>query len=74
MKIPRELADLFQKIIDENKELGYRTISQYALHVLQDHAKIILDKKIETMQKEEIILEKGKYTKEDIKKIFDKMK
>lgn len=36
MKIPRELADFFQKYIDNNPELGFNKISQLALHILQD--------------------------------------
>jgi len=42
MKIPKELADLFEEFITKNRNLGYRTISQYILHVLQDHAKDIV--------------------------------
>ena len=42
MKIPRELADLFQEYIENHPQLGYRTISQYILHILQDEAKKII--------------------------------
>jgi len=43
MKIPRELADLFEKYIEKNKELGYRTISQYVMEILRKEAKKIID-------------------------------
>jgi len=42
MKIPQDLANFFQKYIDTHKELGYKFVSQYVLHFLQDHAKEIL--------------------------------
>ena len=43
MKIPRELADLFGKYIEKNKQLGYRTVSQYIMEVLRKEAKRIID-------------------------------
>ena len=44
MKIPRELADLFQRYINEHEELGFRKISQFVLHILREEAKKLIDK------------------------------
>ena len=75
MKIPQELADFFQKYIDNHKELGYKFVSQYVLHVLQDHAKILLN--INTISKEKkeetLTLKSGTYTKEELLKILKNM-
>lgn len=38
MKIPAELKDLFQEYIDKNPGLGFRKVSQFALHILQEKA------------------------------------
>jgi len=43
IKIPRELADLFQQYIDKHKELGYTTVSQYIIELLRTDAKRIID-------------------------------
>ncbi len=43
IKIPRELAELFQQYIDKHKELGYTTVSQFILEVLRNEAKRIID-------------------------------
>ena len=43
LKVPRELADLFEKYIEKHKELGYRTVSQYILEVLRKEAKQLID-------------------------------
>lgn len=38
MKIPAELKKLFQEYIDKNPDLGFRKVSQFALHILQEKA------------------------------------
>ena len=38
MKIPAELKKLFQDYIDKNPDLGFRKVSQFALHILQEKA------------------------------------
>ncbi|MHA1232414.1 MAG: hypothetical protein ACTSPQ_17420 [Candidatus Helarchaeota archaeon] len=38
MKIPRELKEFFQQYIDKNPDLGFKTVSQFALHILQQKA------------------------------------
>ena len=42
MKIPRELADFFERYIKKNPQLGYRKISQIILHILQNKAKDLM--------------------------------
>lgn len=75
MKIPQELADFFQKHIDEHKELGYKFVSQYVLHVLQDHARDLLNLNLPKTRKENIVtLKSGTYTKEEIQKLLENMK
>jgi len=75
MKLPQELAGFFQKYIDEHKELGYKFISQYVLHVLQDHAKELLNLSGAPKERERVItLRTGTYTKEEIKKILENMR
>jgi len=73
MKIPRELADLFEKFIFKNPELGFRKISQYILYVLQDHAQKLLSDNLEVKKKEEkgITVKSGIYTKEELKKLLE---
>jgi len=74
MKIPRKLADTFQKFIDNNPELGYRKVSQYIQHILQDKAGEII-KKNYTIGKSEskiIKLESGNYTKEELEEMLKK--
>jgi len=44
MKIPRELADLFQRYINEHEELGFRKVSEFVLHILREEAKKLIDK------------------------------
>ncbi|MFW9971076.1 MAG: hypothetical protein ACFFDF_12855 [Candidatus Odinarchaeota archaeon] len=38
MKIPKTLKTLFQEYIDKNPDLGFTTVSQFALFVLQQKA------------------------------------
>ena len=38
MKMPAELKKLFQEYIDKNSDLGFRKVSQFALHILQEKA------------------------------------
>ena len=38
MKIPAELKELFQNYIDKNPDLGFKKVSQFALHILQEKA------------------------------------
>jgi hypothetical protein len=38
MKIPKNLKDLFQEYIDKNPDLGFTTVSQFLLFVLQQKA------------------------------------
>ena len=38
MKMPAELKKLFQEYIDKNPDLGFRKVSQFALHILQEKA------------------------------------
>ena len=42
MKIPGDLRELFDKYIKKYKTLGYRNVSQYLLHIIQEEAKRIL--------------------------------
>lgn len=76
MKIPQDLANFFQKYIDTHKELGYKFVSQYVLHILQDHAKelLTLEDKIKKEKKEGITLKTGTYTKEELLKLFEEQK
>jgi hypothetical protein len=68
LKIPQDLADFFQKYINDHPELGYTFVSQYLLHVLREKAEEIMlsqkDKKIK--------LEEGTYSKKDLKKLLEK--
>jgi len=50
MKIPRELKDFFQDYIKSNPGLGFNTVSQFTLHILQDKA-IELKKEINSKSK-----------------------
>ena len=43
IKIPEELRDLFRKYIEKHKELGFKTVSQYILHLLRTEAKRLID-------------------------------
>ncbi|MHA1283285.1 MAG: hypothetical protein ACTSVV_04955 [Promethearchaeota archaeon] len=45
MKIPREMANFIENHINENKELGFKTVSQFILHVLREEVKNILEKR-----------------------------
>ncbi|KKM23034.1 hypothetical protein LCGC14_1619260 [marine sediment metagenome] len=76
MKIPQDLANFFQKYIDIHKELGYKFVSQYVLHVLQDHAKELLplEDKVQMERKQGITLETGTYTKEELLRLFEDQK
>lgn len=38
MKLPRDLKDFFQEYLDENPGLGFKKVSQYALHILREKA------------------------------------
>lgn len=69
MKIPRELADFFQEYIDKNRRLGFRTVSQYILYALQNHAKDLMETEEEKRQKR-ITLQSGTYTKEELLKLL----
>lgn len=73
MKLPQELADLFQEYIKEHKELGFRFVSQYALHLLQQEAKRISRERKENLKSENktITIRSGTYTKDDIKKLLE---
>lgn len=42
MKIPNDLKLLFEKFIEKYSGLGFRNVSQFALHVLQQEARKIL--------------------------------
>ena len=44
MKIPRELKDFFQDYIKSNPGLGFNTVSQFTLHILQEKAIEIKEK------------------------------
>ena len=69
LKVPQELADFFQKYIDDHPELGCTFVSQYLLHVLREKAEeIMLSQDI----KNEIKLKEGTYLKEEIKKLLEK--
>lgn len=75
MKLPQELADFFQNYIDDHRELGYKFVSQYVLHVLQDHAKELLNLGGKPKEREKIItLRTGTYTKEQLQKMLENMK
>ena len=50
MKIPRELMKFFQDYITSNPGLGFKTVSQFTLHILQDKA-IELKKEINSKSK-----------------------
>lgn len=43
LKIPIELKDLFQKYIERNPSLGFKKVSRYILHLLQNEANRILN-------------------------------
>lgn len=75
MKIPRKLADLFEKFIEKNPNLGYRKVSQYVLYVLQDHARELLANNFEIKPKREkvIDLKSGIYSKEALQRILEDM-
>jgi recombinational DNA repair protein RecR len=47
MKIPKELKNLFQDYIDKNPGLGFKKVSQFALHILQQKA-IEIKKELES--------------------------
>lgn len=76
MKLPQELADFFQEYIKEHKEIGFRFVSQYALHLLQQEAKRISQEKKENLKNENktITIRSGTYSKEDIKKLLENIK
>lgn len=76
MKLPQELADFFQEYIKEHKELGFRFVSQYALHLLQQEAKRVSQEKKENLKNENktITIRSGTYSKEDIKKLLENIK
>jgi len=44
MKIPRELMKFFQDYITSNPGLGFKTVSQFTLHILQEKAIEIKEK------------------------------
>ena len=75
-KIPREIADLFQKYIDKNPELGYRKVSQYILYVLQEEVKRLIERNLEIREqkKETVTLREGTYTQDDLLKLLEKIK
>ena len=44
MKIPNSLRDLFRRYIEKYESLGFKKVSQFALHILQKEAeKILID-------------------------------
>jgi len=75
MKIPKDLADFFERYIQEHKELGYKFISQFALHILQEKARELLEdekKKEPPLEiKNKITLKEGEYSREDLKKLLE---
>ena len=42
MKIPNSLKNLFRRYIEKYESLGFKKVSQLALHILQKEAKKIL--------------------------------
>ncbi len=74
MKIPRELADLFEKFINKNPSLGFRKVSQYILSVLQERAKELIgyDLEIKRQKVNTIKLAEGTYTKEELLELLEK--
>ncbi len=51
MKIPKNLKDLFQEYIDKNPDLGFTTVSQFLLFVLQQKA-VEIKKELNKIKKE----------------------
>ncbi|MFW9990212.1 MAG: hypothetical protein ACFFC3_16345 [Candidatus Odinarchaeota archaeon] len=51
MKIPKQLKDLFQEYIDKNPDLGFTTVSQFALFILQQKA-VEIKKELDRSKKE----------------------
>jgi hypothetical protein len=45
LKISKDLSLIFQKYIDENKQLGYRSVSEYLHEIIRNEAKKILEQK-----------------------------
>jgi len=43
MKLPLELKEFFERYIKKNTSLGYKTVSQLAVHILQKEAKELLE-------------------------------
>lgn len=42
MKLPKKLSNLFEKYIRKHETLGFKNVSQFALHILQKEAIEIL--------------------------------
>ena len=66
MKIPRELADFLEDYIKKNPQLGYRKVSQYILHIIQDHAKKLTNFREKVSDQKTVALKQGTYTKEEM--------
>ena len=66
MKIPFELKDFFEKYIKEHKELGFNFASQFILHILQEEAKKLTEKK----EEKKITLPSREYSKEELEKLI----
>lgn len=69
LKVPQKLVEFFQEYVEENPELGYKFVSQYMLHLLQEEARRLLN----AQKERQITLKSGTYTKEDLKNLLDSM-
>jgi len=66
MKLPHELVDFLEDYIKKNPQLGYRKVSQYILHIIQDHAKKLTDFREKVSDQKTVALKQGTYTKEEM--------
>lgn len=62
LSVPNELRILFEAYISKYPHLGFKNVSQYLLHIIQDEAKKILQENNDLKEIKEIILTTGTWT------------
>ncbi len=59
LSVPNELRILFEAFISKYPHLGFRNISQYLLHIIQEEAKKIIHENIDLREIKKIVLNTG---------------
>jgi hypothetical protein len=74
LKVPQDLADVFQNYLDEHPELGYTFVSEFMRDILRDKSQE-LKQDLKKEKKSKIIkLESGEYTIQDLMRLIEEKK